>query len=165
MIDSPVAAVPDPSTQTPAGAAPVVVAEHLSKHFKLGGELVQAIDDIDLSLPRGKMIALRGQSGSGKSTLLGLFGALDSATSGTLTVDGVVVTSLRGSAEVDYRRRKTGFIFQSFNLIPYLTALENVMLPLELVGESKTRQIERARELLKRVGIAADRQLHRPTRL
>jgi putative ABC transport system ATP-binding protein len=160
-MSSPIATLElvDPAVQ------PVIVAEKLSKHFSVGGEIVRAVDEIDLELPRGELIAIRGQSGSGKSTLLSLMGALDHATGGALTVDGVEVTSLKGQAEVDYRRRKTGFVFQSFNLIPHLTALENVMFPLEFTGHPREEQVSKSRELLKRVGIQVDRQLHRPSRL
>ncbi|CAN5502628.1 ABC transporter ATP-binding protein [soil metagenome] len=143
----------------------LIVAEGLSKQYNVGGEIVNAVDEIDLRIARGKLVALRGQSGSGKSTLLSLIGALDTATSGTLLVDSVNVTALKGKAEVEYRRSKTGFVFQSFNLIPHLTALENVMLPMEFVGVSTQQQLERARDLLKRVVIQLDRQLHRPSRL
>jgi putative ABC transport system ATP-binding protein len=143
----------------------LIVAEALSKQFTVGDTLVNAVDAIDLRIPRGRLVALRGQSGSGKSTLLSLFGALDTPTGGSLLVDGVNVATLKGSAEVEYRRRKTGFVFQSFNLISHMTALENVMLPMEFVGVSKQQQVERARDLLKRVGIQIDRQQHRPSKL
>lgn len=156
------AAVTESIAVTPT---PAITARKLSKHFTVGGEVVRAVDEIDLDLPRGQLIVLQGQSGSGKSTLLSLMGALDRATSGSLVIDGVDVTTLKGSAEVAFRRRKTGFVFQSFNLIPHLTALENVMLPLEFTGYARDEQAKRSHELLKRVGIAADRQLHRPSRL
>jgi ABC-type lipoprotein export system ATPase subunit len=143
----------------------MVIAEKLSRRFTVGGAIVNAVDEIDLRIPRGRLVALRGQSGSGKSTLLSLLGALDTATSGSLTVDGVNVSALKGKAEVEYRRRKTGFVFQSFNLISHMTALENVMLPMELAGIPKQQQVNKSRELLKRVGIQIDRQVHRPSRL
>src|SRR5215210_2590553 len=95
----------------------VVIAESLAKHFSSGPEEVLAVDNVSFRLPRGKMIALRGSSGTGKSTLLNLLGALDRPTSGELLVDNVNVGTLAGQGEVDYRRRKVGFVFQSFNLI------------------------------------------------
>jgi ABC-type lipoprotein export system ATPase subunit len=143
----------------------VVVAEALAKHFSSGPEEVRAVDEISFRFPRGKMIAVRGSSGSGKSTLLNLLGALDRPTSGELRVDGVNVSTLGGRGEVDYRRRKVGFVFQSFNLIPHFSALENVMLPMDFIGLGGREQTDRARRLLKQVGIGNERQEHRPAKL
>jgi ABC-type lipoprotein export system ATPase subunit len=143
----------------------VVIAESLTKSFTSGPEDVVAVDSVDLRLPRGKMIALRGSSGSGKSTLLNLLGALDRPTSGQLRVDTVNVSTLAGRGEVDYRRRKVGFVFQSFNLIPQLSALENVMLPMDFIDINSHDQADRARQLLKQVGIDLKRQFHRPAKL
>lgn len=143
----------------------VVAAEALVKHFTLGGEDVRAVDGVTFRLPRGKMIALRGPSGCGKSTLLSLLGALDRPTSGSLVVDGIDVGTIGGRGEVSYRRRKVGFVFQSFNLIPQLTALENVMLPMEFGDLERREQEERARLLLRQVGLANDRHTYRPAKL
>ena len=143
----------------------VVTVENLSKHFKSGGTTVPAVDDVSFELPRGKMIAIKGSSGSGKSTLLNLIGALDRPTSGTIIVDGVDVSRVHGGGEVRYRLSKVGFVFQSYYLIPHLTALENVMLPMELNGTKRKDREAKARELLKRVGIDEPRQARRPTRL
>jgi ABC-type lipoprotein export system ATPase subunit len=143
----------------------VVIAESLAKHFSSGPEEVLAVDNVSFRLPRGKMIALRGSSGSGKSTLLNLLGALDRPTSGELLVDNVDVGTLAGQGEVEYRRRKVGFVFQSFNLIPQYTALENVMLPMDFIEIKGTEQEERARRLLKQVGIGNERHQHRPAKL
>ncbi len=142
-----------------------MTVDKLTKYFKSGGTTVPAVDDVSFELPRGKMIAIKGASGSGKSTLLNLMGALDRPTSGTIIVDGVDVSRIHGGGEVKYRLSKVGFVFQSYYLIPNLTALENVMLPMELNGTKRMDREAKARELLKRVGIDASRQARRPTRL
>lgn len=145
----------------------IVVATNVVKHFSSGAQLVRAVDDVSLVLPRSRMIALRGPSGCGKSTLLNLIGALDKPTSGDVIVDGINVAKLSGGSEVQFRRRKVGFVFQQFNLVPYLTAVENVILPMEFSGmlKGKSDAQARAHELLRRVGLAPDRHLRRPSRL
>jgi len=143
----------------------VAIAEELTKHFKSGPVVVKAVDGVSFRLPRGKVVALRGPSGCGKSTLLNLIGALDRPHSGQLTVDGVDVSRLSGGGEVAYRRRKVGFVFQQFNLVPQLSAIENVTLPMEFVGGSNGASKSRARELLRRVGLAQDRHERRPAKL
>jgi putative ABC transport system ATP-binding protein len=144
----------------------VVEARDLKKYFKSGPVTVKAVDGVSFRLPRGKMVALRGPSGCGKSTLLNLVGALDRADSGELAVDGVDVLKLSGAGEVGYRRRKVGFVFQQFNLIPQLSALENVTLPMEFVnGSGNGSQQQRARELLEHVGLAEDWHKRRPAKL
>jgi putative ABC transport system ATP-binding protein len=143
----------------------VVSVEGLAKHFSSGSSVVRAVDGVSFRLSRGHVLALRGSSGCGKTTLLGLIGALDRPSGGDITVDGVRVSEIRGRDEVQYRLRKVGFVFQSYYLIPNLTALENVMLPMELAGLGKSEQEEKARKLLDRVGIDAARQSRRPTRL
>ena len=143
----------------------VAIAEELTKHFKSGPAVVRAVDGVGFRLPRGKMVALRGPSGCGKSTLLNLIGALDRPDSGRLIVDGVDVSRLSGGGEVAYRRRKVGFVFQQFNLVPQLSATENVTLPMEFVGGTNGTSKSRARELLRRVGLAQDRHERRPAKL
>jgi putative ABC transport system ATP-binding protein len=143
----------------------IAVAEGLTKHFKSGPVTVKAVDGVSFRLPRGKIVALRGPSGCGKSTLLNLIGALDRPDSGRLDVDGVDVSRLSGGGEVEYRRRKVGFVFQQFNLMPELSALENVTLPMEFVGASNGASQVRARELLGRVGLAQDQHKRRPAKL
>jgi ABC-type lipoprotein export system ATPase subunit len=144
----------------------IAVAEGLTKHFRSGPIVVKAVDDVSFRLPRGKIVALRGPSGCGKSTLLNLIGALDRSDSGELSVDGVDVSRLSGGGEVAYRRRKVGFVFQQFNLVPQLSALENVTLPMEFVGKGTNGASRvRAGELLERVGIAQDRHERRPAKL
>ena len=144
----------------------IAVAEGLTKHFKSGPMTVKAVDGVSFRLPRGEMVALRGPSGCGKSTLLNLIGALDRPDAGRLTVDGVDVANLRGGSEVAYRRRKVGFVFQQFNLIPHLSALENVMLPMEFIGGATNGSSQlRARQLLEQVGLTQDRHGRRPAKL
>jgi ABC-type lipoprotein export system ATPase subunit len=140
----------------------IAVATDMQKHFVSGAGAVKAVDGVSFRLPRYSIVALQGPSGCGKSTLLNLIGALDRLDSGELAVDGISVNRLSGSQEVLYRRDKVGFVFQQFNLIPQLNALENVMLPMELAG---TDTNGRAAVLLNRVGLAADRQGRRPSKL
>ena len=148
------------------GGNGLAVAESLVKHFKSGPVTVKAVDGVSFQLPRSAVVALRGPSGCGKSTLLNLIGALDRPDSGRLTVDGVDVTTLSGRSEAAYRRRKVGFVFQQFNLVPYLSALENVTLPMELAGVSSNGSANmRARELLGQVGLTQDRLERRPAKL
>lgn len=144
----------------------IVVVEGLVKHFKSAGSvIVPAVDGVSFKVPEGKMVAIRGASGCGKTTLLSLLGALDKPTGGSIVVDGVRVSEVRGKDEVWYRRKKVGFVFQSYYLIPNLSALENVMLPMGLLGVKRNGQYTRARQLLEKVGIDATRQARRPTRL
>ena len=144
----------------------MAVAEGLTKHFKSGPVTVKAVDGVSFRLPRGRIVALRGPSGCGKSTLLNLLGALDRPDSGQLNVDGVDVSGLSGGGEVEYRRRKVGFVFQQFNLVPQLSAIENVTLPMEFLGNrTNGASLTRARELLERVGLTRDRHDRRPAKL
>ena len=148
---------------TSAGAA---VLEDVVKHFKSGPDIVRAVDGVSVAIPRGKLVALKGPSGCGKSTLLNLLGALDRPDSGSITVDGADITGLSGAAEVAYRRDKVGFVFQMFNLMPYLSAIENVTLPMELQGKLNAQDRRTlAESLLTRVKLETDRHRRRPTRL
>lgn len=123
---------------------------------------VEILKGINLAIPRGQFVAIMGPSGSGKSTLLGLLAGLDAATSGQVVLDGVEITRLDEDALAQVRGQKIGFVFQSYQLIPTLTALENVLLPHELAG--RPDGVERARELLGSVGLL-DRQDHYPVQL
>lgn len=147
------------------GGEMIVVVDGLVKHFKSGSIIVPAVDGVSFKLPRGRMIAIRGASGCGKTTLLNLIGALDKPTAGSIVVDGIRVSEIHGREEVNYRRRKVGFVFQSYYLIPNLTAIENVMLPMDLLGMKRNGQEVKARQLLERVGIDSSHQARRPTRL
>jgi ABC-type lipoprotein export system ATPase subunit len=143
----------------------IIVTKDLEKHFKSGGDKVKAVDGINISIPRGKMVAIRGSSGSGKSTFLNLIGALDKPSSGSIVVDGVDVSKISGNTEVKYRLQKVGFVFQSYCLIPNLSALENAMMPIELLNPHEKQRVERAQKLLERVGIDQTRQVRRPAKL
>jgi putative ABC transport system ATP-binding protein len=118
-----------------------------------------------MTVQTGEFASIIGKSGSGKSTLLGMLGALDTPTSGSIEVDGVDIAKLSASQQTDYRAKKIGFVFQQYNLIPNLTALENVMLALEFGGMPTRQRKARAEELLDEVGIEAKQQLRKPTRL
>jgi putative ABC transport system ATP-binding protein len=132
----------------------VVLLEHVSKHFE-GRRRVTALDDITLHIAKGEMVSIVGPSGSGKSTLLNLIGGLDRPTSGTITLDGQRLDGLPDDGLTAVRRDKLGFIFQFFNLLPSLSCLENVALPLHLRGWPRKKTEARARELLDLVKLGA----------
>ena len=140
----------------------MIILKGLSMRLAAGGRAVTILDQIDLIIPSKQMVAIVGPSGSGKSTLLGLMAGLDRPTSGSVVLDGVDITTLSESALARYRRKMIGYIFQSFHLIPTLTALENVMVPLELTGVSSVKR--RASDLLDGVGLQ-DRLHHYPVQL
>jgi ABC-type lipoprotein export system ATPase subunit len=143
----------------------IIEIKGLEKHFRSGGNEVKAVDGVTIGLQRGKMIALRGSSGSGKTTLLNLIGALDRPSAGSIIVDGVDVSKVNGNAEVKYRLQKVGFVFQSYCLITNLSALENAMMPIELLNPRDKQRVEKAQKLLERVGIDQTRQVRRPAKL
>ncbi len=148
------------------GQAVTVVAKDLSKYFTNRGEIVKAVDGVNFTFTEHQFVTIMGPSGSGKSTLLYVLGGLDRATNGELLVDGVNVRHLSEKREHQFRREKLGFVFQSFHLLPNLTALENVMLPMQLAGGHSPAQIrERARALLLEVRISEDRHNHRPGKM
>jgi putative ABC transport system ATP-binding protein len=135
----------------------------LTKSIDTGTHRVDILKGIDLHIPRGQFAAIMGPSGSGKSTLLGLLAGLDSPTSGEIFLDGEEITSLKEDEMALLRGRKIGFVFQSYHLIPTLTAEENVLLPMELAGDGTSGRA-RSRELLERVGLGARRD-HYPVQL
>jgi len=142
----------------------MIIAEGLTKIYTDGTE-VRALDGVDLSVERGEFVAIMGPSGSGKSTLLNLIGTLDVPTAGHVIVEGVDVSTLQGNALADFRRAKIGFVFQLFNLVPILSAVENVMLPLIPYRRQCKFDLEgRARELLDAVGLV-ERASHLPSQL
>ena len=140
----------------------MIAVRNLTMRLTAGGHGITILDDITLLIPQKQMVAIVGPSGSGKSTLLGLIAGLDKPTSGSIKLSGTEITTMPESQMACYRRQKIGYIFQSFHLIPTLTALENVAVPLELNGDLDTSK--RAAELLAAVGLQ-DRQSHYPVQL
>jgi putative ABC transport system ATP-binding protein len=138
---------------------------NLSRVFQSGDTKVAAVDNVSFDVPEGQFASIIGKSGSGKTTLLSLLGSLEKPTDGQIEIDGKDITKLSDHALVDYRRKKIGFVFQGYNLIPNLSALENVMLPLSFEGVSGTARKQRAAELLDSVGISDSKQLRKPGRL
>ncbi len=137
----------------------------LNKTFKTPAGDVAAVRDVSFSTKPGEMVAIVGASGSGKSTLLSLLGLLESPDNGSIKVGDVELAGLDAKGRTAYRARKVGFVFQQFNLIPNLSALENVMLPLEFAGWSVPERKARAREVLNTVGLGEDKVLRRPAKL
>jgi putative ABC transport system ATP-binding protein len=142
----------------------VVRATGLTRRYKMGDAFVEALRGVDLTIQRGEFVALVGPSGSGKSTVLNLIGGLDRATSGQVWIDGVELSATDERALTRHRREHVGFVFQTFNLLPRLSAEENVALPLMFSGVPHRERLERARALLQRVGLT-HRLTHRPTQL
>ena len=142
--------------------ASMIALVDVSMRLPAGGHVITVLDRITLHIPQGQKAAIVGPSGSGKSTLLGLMAALDLPTSGSIVVMGMELSRLSENAAADFRRRTIGYVFQSFHLIPTLTARENVMLPLELQGRPHAG--DRAEELLAKLGLN-DRQHHYPAQL
>jgi len=142
----------------------VVRTVGLARRYKMGDTSVDALRGVDLEIARGEFVALVGPSGSGKSTVLNLIGGLDRPTAGEIWIDGVELSAGDEKTLTRHRRRHVGFVFQSFNLLPRLTAEENVALPLMFGGVAENERRARARELLERVGLGA-RLTHRPTQL
>jgi len=145
-------------------AAPVLVASGLAKSYRLGGVRVDALRGVDLEVRPGEIVAVAGPSGSGKSTLLNLLGTLDDPDQGRVEVDGVDVARLSERGRTLFRRRRLGFVFQSFNLVPVLSALENVEYPLLLDDVPRRVRLERALAMLAAVGLEG-RARHRPDQL
>ncbi len=143
---------------------PIVEARGLVKVYAMGATQVRALRGLDLIVEAGEFMSVMGPSGSGKSTLLNLLGCLDTPSEGTIVLDGVDVMQAPRSRLPAIRREKVGFVFQQFNLLNHLTALENVMLPLRYADVSGREARERARKLLEHVGLA-DRVTHRPAEL
>jgi putative ABC transport system ATP-binding protein len=142
----------------------ILAVRNLTKMIDSGTHRVEILRGIDFEVPAGQFVAIMGASGSGKSTLLGLLAGLDTATSGSIVLDGTDITGLGEDQLAVVRGHKIGFVFQSYQLIPTLTAEENVLLPHELLGGSTASGTVRARELLESVGLA-DRMDHYPVQL
>ncbi|CAI8900658.1 ABC transporter ATP-binding protein [Methylocaldum szegediense] len=144
--------------------SPIVEIENLTKHYWRGNQIVPVLTDINLVIGEGDFLALMGPSGSGKSTLLNLIAGLDRPTSGVLRVSGINIAELPEASLTDWRAANVGFIFQFYNLMPVLTAFENVELPLLLTGLSKRERREHVNLVLEMVGLA-DRMDHYPSQL
>jgi len=136
----------------------------LKRHYKVGTEVVKALRTITTNINRNEFVALMGPSGSGKSTLMNIIGCLDTPTSGQYFLNQKDVSSLNDNELAEIRNKEIGFIFQTFNLLPRSTALENVMLPLIYAGYSKSERLERTYEVIESVGLT-DRMHHRPNEL
>ncbi len=143
---------------------PIIELEALHRHFQVGDQIVHALDGIDLSIDSGDYVSVMGPSGSGKSTLLNILGLLDRPTSGRYRLNGEDVTSMNEDAQADVRNRLIGFVFQSFHLIPRLTAFENVELPLVLSGLPPEQRHPKVREVLDSLGLSS-RARHKPDQL
>jgi putative ABC transport system ATP-binding protein len=131
-----------------------IIARDLNKTFGLGQAAVKAVSNISFEIASGEFVGIMGESGSGKSTLLGILGAMTAPNSGSLVVDGIDIYGLKTEQQADFRREYLGFVFQGFHLVPYLTVLENVMLPLAVMPLGKKRKQEMASQALFRVGLA-----------
>ena len=138
---------------------------NLKKSFKSGDVLVTAVNDISFSVPEGEFASVVGRSGSGKSTLLGLLGALDKPSQGSVKIDGRDIAAMGDHQLIGYRCQKIGFVFQNYNLVPNLTALENVMLPMEFAKVPAGIRKERAQKLLATVGLTPDQMERKPGKL
>ncbi|MBP2304281.1 ABC transporter ATP-binding protein [Azospirillum melinis] len=150
-------------------AEPLITVERLTRHYRMGPQIVHALDDVSVVIHRGEFVAVMGPSGSGKSTFMNLLGCLDRPDSGTYRLDGQEVagqegTGLSSDALAAVRNRSIGFVFQSFNLLPRQTALDNVMLPMVYAGVGHAQRVERALTALDSVGLR-ERARHRPTQL
>ena len=156
MSDAPVPA--------PAPAPPLIRVRHLSKGYVRGGQAIPVLLDIDLTVAQGEFVALMGPSGSGKSTLLNLIAGIDKPSSGSIEIGGVDIASLGEGALADWRAANVGFIFQFYNLLPVLSAFDNVELPLLLTGLSAKQRHQRVAAVLDLVGLT-DRADHYPSEL
>jgi len=142
----------------------VIKIKKIARHFTVGNEVIKALKTIDLSIEKNEFVALMGQSGSGKSTLMNILGCLDTPTEGSYTLANNNVSQLDDNSLAEIRNKEIGFVFQSFNLLPKSTALENVMLPLIYAGFNKEEREKKALDALEKVNLS-DRINHRPNEL
>ena len=145
-------------------STPIIDIKAITRDFQLGSETVNVLKGIDLLINKGEYVALMGPSGSGKSTLMNILGCLDTPTSGSYILNGKQVSEMHDDELAEIRNKEIGFVFQTFNLMPRTTALDNVALPMVYAGFSKTERNERATEVLTQVGLA-DRMDHKPNQL
>ena len=142
----------------------VIRIEEVRKHYKVGENVVKALDGVSLSVEKGEFIAIMGPSGSGKSTMMNILGCLDTPDSGRYVLNGIDVSGMSDDQLSDVRGRQIGFVFQSFNLLPRYDAVENVTLPLVYAGVPRAERMKRAEDALVRVGLG-HRMHHRPNEL
>lgn len=145
-------------------AEAIIDIKGITRDFPLGDETIHVLKGIDLTIKKGEYVALMGPSGSGKSTLMNILGCLDTPTSGSYVLNGKLVSEMHDDELAEIRNKEIGFVFQTFNLMPRTTALDNVALPMVYAGLSKTDRHERATEVLTQVGLA-DRMDHKPNQL
>ena len=145
-------------------STPAISAHDLSREYRMGETRIHAVNGISLQIERGEFVALLGASGSGKSTLLNLIAGLDRPTSGSITVNGRELAQMSSEELARYRRHTAGMVFQAFNLVPTMTLLENVELPMRFAEVDRAERAGRARDALERVGLSA-RAAHRPPQL
>ncbi|UYZ63276.1 ABC transporter ATP-binding protein [Hymenobacter weizhouensis] len=143
---------------------PVIQTTNISKVYRMGTEEIHALQSVSITIQRGEYVAFMGPSGSGKSTLMNIVGCLDTPSGGQYILNGKDVSNMSDNQLADVRNREIGFVFQSFNLLPRATALDNVALPLIYAGYGKSERQALAREALRNVGLA-DRALHKPNEL
>ena len=143
---------------------PIIEIKNISRHFKVGNEVIKALDNVDLNIFLNEFVALMGQSGSGKSTLMNILGCLDTPSNGSYKLNHKTISNLNDNILAEIRNKEIGFVFQTFNLLPKSTALENVMLPLIYAGYNKKEREKKAFEALKKVGLS-DRVKHKPNEL
>lgn len=142
----------------------IISLEHISRVYEIGSETIYALRDITLKIYKNEYVALMGPSGSGKSTLMNMLGCLDTPSGGEYILNNISVARMSDNELAEVRNKEIGFVFQTFNLLPRQTALENVMLPLVYAGLSKTERIKKAEHALEQVGLK-DRMHHRPNEL
>ncbi len=145
-------------------ANPLIQIHNIKRNFALGGETVYVLKGINLEINKGEYVALMGPSGSGKSTLMNLLGCLDTPTSGSYILNGKDVSKMHDDDLAEIRNKEIGFVFQTFNLLPRTTALDNVALPMIYAGYSKQERMARAKEVLTQVNLT-DRMDHQPNQL
>lgn len=144
--------------------SPIITVKELKKTYIMGSELIHALNGVGINIHKNEYVALMGPSGSGKSTLMNLLGCLDSPTDGVYVLNGTDVSDMTDGDLATVRNKEIGFVFQTFNLLPRLSSLENVALPLVYSGMSKSKRLERAQEVLDSVGLG-DRVHHKPNEL
>jgi putative ABC transport system ATP-binding protein len=142
----------------------IIEVENITRHYKIGDVLVKALDGVDLTIRKNEYVALMGPSGSGKSTLMNMLGCLDTPTSGSYKLNGKLVSKMDDSSLAEVRNIEIGFVFQTFNLLPRYSALDNVTLPMVYAGFSKAERDKRGYEVLEMVSLA-DRAHHKPNEL